>query len=116
MASTDAPDFATYGIVNTDIPTATGVSLSSPQKLLVASILDLFAQHPSKRKLTLWTDDATFTDPLTIAEGRKQYEAQRQQEGGGGWNGVVDQDDLSQMIAEESAKRQKRDKERAKRR
>ena len=55
-------------------------------------------------------------DRMSKDELRKQYEAQRQQEGGGGWKGVVDQDDLSQMIAEESAKRQKRDKERAKRR
>jgi hypothetical protein len=28
------------------------------------------------KKLSLWADDATFTDPLTIADGRKQYSAQ----------------------------------------
>jgi hypothetical protein len=39
-------------------------------------VLDLFAGYPSKRKLALWTDDASFHDPLTIAQGRKQYEAQ----------------------------------------
>lgn len=31
---------------------------------------------PTKRKLTLWTDDAAFEDPLTTSKGRKQYEAQ----------------------------------------
>ena len=36
----------------------------------------LFSGRPSVKKLSLWTDDATFTDPLTIAEGRKQYSAQ----------------------------------------
>jgi hypothetical protein len=28
------------------------------------------------KKLSLWTDDATFVDPLTIAEGRRKYSAQ----------------------------------------
>jgi len=28
------------------------------------------------KKLQLWNDDATFNDPLTKAEGRKQFEAQ----------------------------------------
>jgi hypothetical protein len=36
----------------------------------------LFAGKPTLKKLQLWTDDATFADPLTKAEGRKQYEAQ----------------------------------------
>lgn len=49
---------------------------------------------------------------LSKDEIRKQYEAQRTREGAGSWKGVVDQEDLSQMIAEESAKRQKRDAER----
>ncbi|ETN41949.1 uncharacterized protein HMPREF1541_03888 [Cyphellophora europaea CBS 101466] len=52
------------------------ITLSEPQQLLTASVLDLFAGHPSKRKLTLWTDDASFHDPLTNATGRKEFEAQ----------------------------------------
>jgi hypothetical protein len=38
--------------------------------------LKLFAGRPSVKKLSLWTDDAKFEDPLTNAEGRKQYSAQ----------------------------------------
>ena len=54
-------------------------------------------------------------DRLSKDEVRKQYDAERQQAGNnGGWS--VDQEDLSQMIAEESAKRQKRDEERSKKR
>ena len=53
-------------------------------------------------------------DRLSKDEVKRQYEAERQQAGNqGGWS--VDQEDLSQMIAEESAKRQKRDEERARR-
>ncbi|KAF2092717.1 hypothetical protein NA57DRAFT_69639 [Rhizodiscina lignyota] len=62
------------GIANAN--SAPGVSFNSNQQTLVSSILDLFAGHPSKEKFALWTDDALFTDPLTIAQGRKQYEAQ----------------------------------------
>jgi len=51
-------------------------------------------------------------DKMSKDELKRQYETQRTQQGGGGWKGVVDQEDLSQMIAEESAKRQKRDQER----
>lgn len=71
-----SPDFRQHGVETTDIPTAAGVSLSATQKLLTGSVLDLFAGRPSLRKLTLWTDDAAFIDPLTIAEGRRQYQAQ----------------------------------------
>ena len=39
-------------------------------------MLDLFKGFPSKEKLSLWSDDAVFEDPLTDARGRKQYEAQ----------------------------------------
>jgi hypothetical protein len=39
-------------------------------------VKQLFAGKPTLKKLQLWTDDATFADPLTKAEGRKQYEAQ----------------------------------------
>jgi hypothetical protein len=55
---------------------APGVELSSQQKLLVGSVLDLFKGYPTLKKLSLWTDDATFADPLTQAQGRKQYQAQ----------------------------------------
>ncbi|KAK3719645.1 hypothetical protein LTR37_004182 [Vermiconidia calcicola] len=52
-------------------------------------------------------------DRLSKDEVKRQYESQKSQQGGGGWQGgVVDQEDLTQMIAEESAKRQKRDQER----
>ena len=54
-------------------------------------------------------------DRLSKDEVKRQYETQRQQQGAGSWQSggmTVDQDDLSQMIAEESAKRQKRDQER----
>jgi hypothetical protein len=60
----------------TSLPASSSSSLDKQQSLITNSILDLFAGHPTKRKLALWTDDASFHDPLTIAEGRKQYEAQ----------------------------------------
>jgi hypothetical protein len=59
-----------------DIQTAPGVSLNDSQKTVVGSVLDLFAGRPSLRKLSLWRDDATFVDPLTIAQGRGKYAAQ----------------------------------------
>jgi len=69
-------DAASYGITSTDLKTAPGVELSSRQKLLVGSVLDLFKGLPTHKKMSLWTDTATFADPLTKAQGRKQYEAQ----------------------------------------
>jgi len=53
-----------------------GVKLSEEQNKIVGSVLDLFAGRPSLPKLRLWRDDATFTDPITIAEGRDKYSAQ----------------------------------------
>ncbi|TID27922.1 hypothetical protein E2P81_ATG00679 [Venturia nashicola] len=70
MSNTNIP------IENTNISTATGVDLSAQQKTIVGSVLDLFAGRPSLEKLQLWTDDAVFEDPITIARGRKQYEPQ----------------------------------------
>ena len=67
---------STPNIENTNINTASGVALSPQQKTLVGSVLDLFAGRPSLEKLQLWSDDATFEDPITIAQGRKRYEAQ----------------------------------------
>lgn len=58
-------------------------------------------------------------DRLSKEEVRRQYDQQRQQSGAGGWQagGIrVDEEDLSQMIGEEMAKRQKRDQERERRR
>ncbi|KAF2478531.1 hypothetical protein BDY17DRAFT_306112 [Neohortaea acidophila] len=63
-------------IENTNISTYPDVKLSDQQKTLVGSVLDLFAGRPSLAKLQLWKDDATFSDPLTIAKGRDQYQAQ----------------------------------------
>lgn len=59
-----------------DINTASGIKLSDEQHTIVGSVLDLFAGRPSLSKLALWRDDATFTDPLTIATGRERYAAQ----------------------------------------
>ncbi|KAF2478606.1 hypothetical protein BDY17DRAFT_258620 [Neohortaea acidophila] len=67
-------------------------------------------------EVSLDADALERDDKLSKDELRRQYELQRSQEGVGGWKGVVDQEDLSQMIAEEGAKRQKRDAEREKRR
>lgn len=63
-------------IENTNPTTAPGVELSSQQKTLVGCVLDLFQGKPSKEKLQLWTDEATFEDPITVATGRKKYEPQ----------------------------------------
>ncbi|KAL8839783.1 MAG: hypothetical protein Q9170_001594 [Blastenia crenularia] len=64
------------GIENTNIKTASGVTLDETQKTLVGSVLDLFAGRPSLKKLALWDDDAVFEDNITIATGRKQFEPQ----------------------------------------
>jgi splicing factor 3B subunit 2 len=56
-------------------------------------------------------------DRLSKDEVRRQYEAQRTQQQSGAWKGgVVDQEDLSAMIAEEHAKRRRKDEDRAARR
>lgn len=73
MSSTNAGELK---LESTDIKTAPGVELSSDQRTIVSSVLDLFAGRPSLAKLQLWKDDAVFADPITIAEGRKQYEPQ----------------------------------------
>ncbi|KAI9838338.1 MAG: hypothetical protein M1819_005606 [Sarea resinae] len=74
--STGGPHEAAVAIENTNIKTSPGVELDDHQKLLVGSILDLFAGRPSLKKLSLWDDNATFEDPITNAQGRKQYEPQ----------------------------------------
>jgi len=61
---------------NANVKTATGVDLSRKQKTLVSSVLDLFGGFATQEKLALWTDDGKWEDPLCIANGRKEYEAQ----------------------------------------
>ncbi|KAF1351002.1 hypothetical protein BDV97DRAFT_397967 [Delphinella strobiligena] len=63
-------------IENTNIKTAPGVDIDDKQKTIIGSVLDLFAGRPSLEKLQLWSDDGVFEDPITVAKGRKQYEAQ----------------------------------------
>ncbi|KAF2830809.1 hypothetical protein CC86DRAFT_391629 [Ophiobolus disseminans] len=53
-----------------------GLKLSEHQTTIVASVLDLFAGRPSLPKLSLWRDDATFSDQFTIATGREKFSAQ----------------------------------------
>ncbi|KAL9097757.1 MAG: hypothetical protein Q9165_000083 [Trypethelium subeluteriae] len=53
-------------------------------------------------------------DKLSSDEVKRQYETQGKEQGQ--WAGRLDQEDLSQMIADESRKRQKKDEERRKRR
>merc|ERR1712000_23755 len=67
---------STPQIENTNPATAPGVELSSQQKTLVGCVLDLFQGKPSKEKLQLWDDNATFEDPITVAKGRAKYEPQ----------------------------------------
>ncbi|EON98215.1 hypothetical protein UCRPA7_6256 [Phaeoacremonium minimum UCRPA7] len=62
-----ATSLSSANIRNTDVHTNPGVDLNDQQKLVVGSILD---------HLSLWSKDATFTDPLTIATGYKKYAAQ----------------------------------------
>ncbi|KAF5867523.1 uncharacterized protein Bfra_010497 [Botrytis fragariae] len=68
--------FSELGIENTNVHTAPGVELNQKQKVVVGSVLDLFAGLPSLEKLSLWSDNAVFADQITNAEGRKQYSAQ----------------------------------------
>ncbi|KAJ6283234.1 SnoaL-2 domain-containing protein [Bipolaris maydis] len=74
--ATMATSASNINIETKDVQTAPGVTLSDSQKTVVRSVLDLFAGRPSLRKLSLWRDDATFVDPLTIAQGRSKYAAQ----------------------------------------
>nr|POF18077.1 hypothetical protein CFP56_13488 [Quercus suber] len=74
--SSAAKDVGELKIENSNVQSAAGVTLDDQQKTVVGSVLDLFAGRPSLAKLQLWADDATFSDPLTVAKGRSQYEAQ----------------------------------------
>ncbi|RKF82360.1 hypothetical protein GcM3_025032 [Golovinomyces cichoracearum] len=64
------------GIESMAVDTAPDVFLTPQKKLIVGCILDLFKGRPTLEKLKLWADDAIFNDPLTLATGRKQYQAQ----------------------------------------
>lgn len=75
-AGTGVGSAGDLGIESHSYETGSGVNLTEKQKVLVGSVLDLFAGKPTLKKLSLWRDDATFADPLTIAEGRKQFAAQ----------------------------------------
>jgi hypothetical protein len=58
------------------LKTSDGVTLSSQQEALARSVLELFSGQATKAKLQLWKDDAEFEDPLCIARGRREFEAQ----------------------------------------
>lgn len=74
--STAKMSTSNVNIETKNVTTAPGVTLSEQQQTIVGSVLDLFAGRPSLQKLRLWSDDASFIDPLTIAQGREQYSAQ----------------------------------------
>jgi splicing factor 3B subunit 2 len=61
-------------------------------------------------------DALSRDDKLSKDEIKKRYEEQRQRENAGGWAGTTETEDLSSMIAEEAAKRLKKDKERSSKR
>jgi len=75
MASTQQST-ADIDVQTKDVNTAPGVQLNEQQRLLTTSVMDLFVGQPSLKKLQLWKDDGVFEDPLTVAKGRHQYEAQ----------------------------------------
>ncbi|KAK6429109.1 hypothetical protein LTR95_014744 [Oleoguttula sp. CCFEE 5521] len=69
-------------------------------------------------------DVEVSVDPEALETGGKEelkrrYEAQREREGGGGWQGGsagMEREDVSQMVAEEGAKRLRKDRERREKR
>ncbi|TDZ27717.1 hypothetical protein C8035_v009476 [Colletotrichum spinosum] len=75
-SGSDAPSFESIGVKNTDIVQKSGVSLSSQQKVLVGSVLDLFEGNPTLKHLSLWSKNATFQDNITVATGFDKYAAQ----------------------------------------
>ncbi|CAN8099907.1 unnamed protein product [Discula destructiva] len=80
QAASGAPagshSFASLDIKNTNVNTAPGIELSEQQKVTIGSVLDLFEGHPSLAKFSLWAQDATFTDNITVATGYPKYTAQ----------------------------------------
>lgn len=75
-AGSDVPTFESIGVKNTTVNSAAGVNLTSHQKLLVGSVLDLFEGKPTLKHLSLWDRNATFADPLTDAVGYDRFAAQ----------------------------------------
>ncbi|KAH8886415.1 hypothetical protein GQ53DRAFT_750688 [Thozetella sp. PMI_491] len=75
-AEAEAGSFDSHNIRNTSINEGPGVHLSQSQKILVGSVLDLFEGNPTLKHLALWSKDATFADPLTIAQGYDKFAAQ----------------------------------------
>ncbi|KAI1391755.1 uncharacterized protein F4822DRAFT_424976 [Hypoxylon trugodes] len=71
-----SPSFESIHIKNTTINEDAGVELSSHQKVLVGSVLDLFEGNPTLKHLSLWSPNGTFTDPITIATGYNKFAAQ----------------------------------------
>ena len=83
---------------------------------LDAARKDTFGDSQRKRKagdvdVSVDVDALADSDKLDKEALRKQYDAQRKAEMQGQWHSI-DQDDLSEMIAAESRKRQKRDERR----
>ncbi|KAJ4420393.1 hypothetical protein N0V82_004382 [Gnomoniopsis sp. IMI 355080] len=80
QASSGAPagshSFSSLDIKNTSIQTAPGVELTEQQKVTIGSVLDLFEGHPTLAKFSLWSQNATFTDNITVAQGYPKYTAQ----------------------------------------
>ncbi|KAK3694169.1 hypothetical protein B0T22DRAFT_373173 [Podospora appendiculata] len=72
----NGPTLESVGVKNTTINEAAGIKLSSHQRVLVGSVLDLFAGNPTLKHLALWTPEATFADPITISQGYAKYAAQ----------------------------------------
>ncbi|KAF2443818.1 DUF382-domain-containing protein [Karstenula rhodostoma CBS 690.94] len=81
---------------------------------LDAARRDNFGDHSQRKRkagdvdISVDVDALADSDKLDKEALRKQYEAQRKAEMQGQWQSI-DQDDLSEMIAAESRKRQKRD-------
>ncbi|KAK4913611.1 hypothetical protein LTR66_017200, partial [Elasticomyces elasticus] len=78
--------------------------------------IPVLGQEPQGRKrkagdvdVSVDVDALARDDKLSKDELRKKYEGARHAEQEGKWKGSVDQDDLSQMIADESRKRLKKD-------
>ncbi|KAI1506009.1 hypothetical protein F5X99DRAFT_404557 [Biscogniauxia marginata] len=74
--SAASPSLESPSIKNTAINENPGVKLSPQQRVIVGSVLDLFEGNPTLRHLSLWSRNATFTDPLTIAQGYDRFAAQ----------------------------------------
>ncbi|KAJ2898486.1 hypothetical protein MKZ38_003875 [Zalerion maritima] len=76
LSEHDAATSPSVPPTTTTLNKAPGVTLTPQQESVMKSVLSLFAGQASKDNLACWTDDAVFEDPLTMARGRAQYEAQ----------------------------------------